>query len=930
MIGVDRELLNTFDNIKKDTKLLTYNHHVMYADQSITGVLNKSEDYNKKKYSQNSIGIEGDIYMELKRYAETHPEVSYVYVGTAWGGFVQWPDGVPVNGYDPRQRFWYQDALKVPDDVILTAPYISLDEKQSLIVTTSSALKDINGNIVGVVGMDIALERISDLVNKIKIGDSGYLVLYTADGTIITHPNSSLIFKNLKDLVKEDDVNKRSIYRFVVESPEKLFSGEKESFETLVNNSPVLVNTYTSPSTGWKMASIVEKRELTNQANTIGFYIVIITLAIIAFAIIIADFASSKISKPLKDITSLMMEAGNGNLAVQSKINTKDEFGQLSSSFNSMINKLSISYDELTSVHEELIATDEELRAQYDELQSNEEALRNSEERYRLAVAGANDVIWEWNLETGDFFASEKWYDITGYRAAGALTYDRMIKEILHPEDVDSIVLKFQEHLEGKDDFFKAEFRIRMKRGNFKWVYCRGKALKSYDGISKKMAGSMTDISDRKKTEEKIQHMAYFDSLTDLPNRVLLMKTLKTELAKAVEENSQGALFFIDLDNFKNINDTLGHDYGDKLLIELSNKLKTFKRHDDTVFRFSGDEFIILHPFLNNESLLIYAEELLQIFSNPLQIEEKQVHITSSVGISLYPKHGTEASTLLKNADTAMYKAKELGKSTYTFYNDEMYLKLQRKTNIESVLRTAIENNEFTLLYQPQYDITHNSICGFEALLRLHSKELGFISPAEFIPIAEETGHIVDIGRWVLRAACTKAAQWRNSGFDFACMGVNISTIQIQHPGFIDMVSDIIDETGIAPHDLELEITETVLMKSLDSNIDILNDLRSMGIRIALDDFGTGYSSLNYLKKIPITTLKVDKSFIDNLCCSNKEKAIIESIIQMAHHMELKVVAEGVETTDQLEVLKSKYCDKVQGYLFSKPLPESDAERLMR
>ncbi|WP_243122209.1 EAL domain-containing protein [Clostridium thermarum] len=721
-----------------------------------------------------------------------------------------------------------------------------------------------------------------------------------------------------------------SIARFVIEDFDKLFTTKNESFKTKINNSPVLVNTFTSPSTGWKMASIVESHELTSKANDIGYYIVAIILCILVVAIIIADFASYKISKPLRDLTYLMVEAGNGNLAVRAKINTKDEFGQLSSSFNSMINKLSISYDELTAVHEELVATDEELRAQYDELQSNEEALRNSEERYRLALAGANDVIWEWNLETGDFFASEKWYDITGYSSSGIFTYEKIINEIIHPEDVSSFVLRLQNHLEGKDNFFKAEFRIRMKNSNYIWIYCRGKALRDKNGKSIKMAGSMTDISERKKTEEKMQHMAYYDSLTDLPNRALLMKTLESELAKASVSSSQGALFFIDIDSFKNINDTLGHNYGDLVLIELSDRLKNFIKHKDSVFRFSGDEFIILHPLLNKEDPVDYAEHLLQIFSNPLQIQEKLIHITASVGIALYPKHGTEASILLKNADTAMYKAKERGKSMYSFYSDEMYLELQRKTSIEAVLRRAIEYNELSLFYQPQYDIKTGLICGFEALLRLNGKELGFISPAEFIPIAEESGHIVELGRWVLKTACTKASQWRNKGLDFVCMGVNISSIQVKQPGFISMVRDILAETGMAPQDLELEITETALMKSLDTNIEVLNELRSLGIRIALDDFGTGYSSLNYLMKIPITTLKVDKSFIDNLCCSNTEKSIIDSIIQMAHHMNLKVVAEGVETSVQLEVLKSKCCDKVQGYLFSKPLSEEDAEKLMR
>lgn len=930
MQQVDRELQNIFDYIKRDTIYLASNSFVMQADNSVLGVLKASENPNEKKYSEKAYGIECMIFRELEKHAKTHPEASFVYLGTKWGGFVQYPDGVRMNGYDPRKRDWYEKALQAPDGVILTDPYVSADEKNSLIVSTASAVKDNDGNTIGVLGMDITLEKLSEIIKKIKIGTEGYLFMYTKDGIIMTHPNHELIFKDLQFLSTRNDASKRAEDRFIFKDYERLIGEYEGLIETTINNIPVMVNIATSPSTGWKMASVVKKSELTGRANNMGFSIVLITLIVIAVSILATHFITEKVTTPLKDITNLMIEAGNGNLSVQAKASSRDEFGQLSLGFNSMLQKLSTSYDELSAVHEELIATDEELRAQYDELLSSEEALRNSEERYRLALDGSNDAIWEWDLETFEFFASDKWYDITGYNSTSILNYDRLTKYIIHPEDVEKTINKLQDHLCGKNDFLKAEFRIRMANDCYKWIYCRGKALKSTDGKPKKIAGSITDITSRKLSEEKMRHMAYFDSLTDLPNRAMFMKSLKVELGKATTEGAKGAVLFIDLDNFKNINDTLGHDYGDKLLIELSQKLNLLKRDKDIICRFSGDEFLILHPFHDNEELITYAEELMDIFNGALQVQEKQIHITASVGISLYPVHGTDANSLLKNADTAMYKAKDSGKGTYAFYDTEMYMALQRKANIEEILRTAIEKNEFTLLYQPQYNISDGSICGFEALLRLNCKELGFISPAEFIPIAEETGYIVEIGSWVLTSACLQAAHWRSKGLNFACIGVNISSIQIHQPGFVAMVKEVIAETGITPESLELEITETVLMKSLDSNIEILKDLRDMGIRIALDDFGTGYSSLNYLRKIPITTLKVDKSFIDNLCSSTKEKAIIESIIEMAHHMDLKVVAEGVETAEQLHILNDKYCDKVQGYLFSKPLPAIDAENLIK
>jgi EAL domain-containing protein (putative c-di-GMP-specific phosphodiesterase class I) len=276
-----------------------------------------------------------------------------------------------------------------------------------------------------------------------------------------------------------------------------------------------------------------------------------------------------------------------------------------------------------------------------------------------------------------------------------------------------------------------------------------------------------------------------------------------------------------------------------------------------------------------------------------------------------------------------MYKAKELGKNRYMLFDPEMYLKLERKICIERILRTAIENNELSINYQPQYNAQNNEIFGFEALVRLNSKELGFISPLEFIPIAEECGFITKLGKWVLSESCKQSVAWFNAGYKFKSMSINISSVDLQQAGFLENVNNILEETSINPNIVELEITETVLMQSLDASIEILKKLMNMGIRIALDDFGTGYSSLSYLRKIPISTLKIDKSFIDNITSNKKEEAIINNIIQMAHSMDLKIVAEGVEVEEQLSILKERKCDYIQGYYFSKPLPASEAEKLL-
>ena len=398
---------------------------------------------------------------------------------------------------------------------------------------------------------------------------------------------------------------------------------------------------------------------------------------------------------------------------------------------------------------------------------------------------------------------------------------------------------------------------------------------------------------------------------------------------QSLSKNSEGAVFFIDLDNFKNINDTLGHEYGDKLLIHLAEEFEFLIKDKDTMCRLGGDEFILLIPYENESDIDNYAKRLLNLFNKPFKIEDRQIYTTASIGIALYPKDGADTNTILKNADSAMYKAKELGKNRYMRFDPEMYLKLERKISIERILRTSIENNELSINYQPQYCTQNNEIFGFEALVRLNSEELGFISPLEFIPIAEECGFITKLGEWVLNESCKQSMRWINEGYKFNSISINISSVDLQQPDFLENVKDILERTSINPNIVELEITETVLMQSLDNSIEVLNKLMEIGIRIALDDFGTGYSSLNYLRKIPISTLKIDKSFIDNIISNKKEEAIINNIIQMAHTMDLKVVAEGVEREEQLSILKERKCDYIQGYYFSKPLPAGEAEKLL-
>jgi diguanylate cyclase (GGDEF)-like protein/PAS domain S-box-containing protein len=576
-------------------------------------------------------------------------------------------------------------------------------------------------------------------------------------------------------------------------------------------------------------------------------------------------------------------------------------------------------------------------------LKVNEKSLKDKElellkieedfHRYTKALINAEDALWEYNFEKKKFSAVGNWFDIMGFKPEEVVDFDFIFNSNIHPDDREKIKNEIEECIAGDVELYKTEFRICKGDSDdkYRWILVKAKVAKDERGNLTSFSGSISDITEMKNMEEQVSFLAYYDVLTKLPNRTQFTEMLKEEINKALINNTSGAILFIDLDNFKNVNDTLGHNYGDELLRKIAERLRKVLREQDIACRLGGDEFLILLRGINSESEIVRcAEEALKVLDNMYDINDKQVYVSASIGIATFPKDSIDPNVLLKNADAAMYKAKESGKNKYVFFNQYMLHTLERKTIIQGILRNAIKNDELRLYYQPQYDIKTGAIIGLEALLRLHSKVLGYIYPNEFIPIAEESGIIVEIGEWVLRKACEKNLELRRKGYQYGCIGVNISSIQLQHSDFTHMVERVLCDVGLEPKYLELELTETVLMKSLDSNVQILGELKKKGVKVALDDFGTGYSSLNYLRKIPLNRLKIDRSFIVDLINVSKNRDICEGIIQMAHNLGLEVIAEGVEKKEQLEILKEMMCDSVQGFLYSVPLPESELEAVLQ
>jgi diguanylate cyclase (GGDEF)-like protein/PAS domain S-box-containing protein len=429
------------------------------------------------------------------------------------------------------------------------------------------------------------------------------------------------------------------------------------------------------------------------------------------------------------------------------------------------------------------------------------------------------------------------------------------------------------------------------------------------------------DISKRKEVEERLHQLAFTDALTGLPNRGTFLDRLHHALNLARRKKSRVGLLFLDLDNFKDVNDTQGHDFGDKLLKDVAGRLATCMRESDTLARLGGDEFVvILTSVTGQENAEAAARRILSIFATPFEIDGRKIFTSVSIGIALYPDDGPDAEILYKCADTAMYHAKTERKANFRFFSPEMNHHLMRRVALESSLRQGLEKQEFYLHYQPQWDLKTARMIGVEVLLRWQSAEFGLLPPAEFITLAENSGIIFGLGEWVLRTAFIQARNWALAGHRDLKVAVNISGLQFKHPDFLADMERLIRETGVGPETLELEFTESVVMEKADKTITTLQSLKKMGIRLSIDDFGTGYSSLSYLKHFPIDRIKIDRSFVADINRSKDDAAIVEAIISMAHSLNLRVVAEGVEDRDQLRFLEARNCDEVQGFYLAKPM----------
>jgi diguanylate cyclase (GGDEF)-like protein/PAS domain S-box-containing protein len=556
-----------------------------------------------------------------------------------------------------------------------------------------------------------------------------------------------------------------------------------------------------------------------------------------------------------------------------------------------------------------------------------EKALRESERRYQIMSEASPVGIFRLDHEGRICQVNKKWREVSG----------RMLSEVLgqswdiavHPDDLASTREIWQMAVRQRRAF-KVECRFKRPAGRTTWVFCQAEPSFGGNEELEGFIGSVTDISLRKRTEEEIRQLAYYDPLTRLPNRSFFLEQLDRAMATAKRNDKHVALLFCDLDNFKDINDSLGHDKGDLLLQLIADRLNDCTRRGDTLCRLGGDEFVLLLPTVDNDrEAVTVARKIQRAMKKSFDLEGQEVFTTTSIGIAVHPEDGADVQTLLKHADMAMYAAKGEGRNRYRFFSAEMNRRARERMAMEAGLRHAIEHEEFSLAWQPQYCLATGVLVGVEALLRWNHPELGNISPGRFIPLAEETGHIHAIGHWVLQQACQQVQKWREAGLEQLRVAVNLSASQFLEPDVVGMVKQVLADSQLPPHWLELEITESVLMIDADVTMHTLGSLSNDGVKLAIDDFGTGYSSLLYLKNYPINRIKIAREFVEDILTVPNDRAIAGTVISMAKNLDMQVIAEGVESKEQADLLREMGCDEVQGFHYSPPLTAEGFSKIL-
>jgi diguanylate cyclase (GGDEF)-like protein/PAS domain S-box-containing protein len=581
----------------------------------------------------------------------------------------------------------------------------------------------------------------------------------------------------------------------------------------------------------------------------------------------------------------------------------------------------------------ELEDANEHLEREIEERRKMELALRESEERYALAARGANDGLWDWNLVGGEVYLSERWREMVGVVDRSlSLSPEEWFSRV-HLSDLPQLKVDIAAQAAGSRSHFHSEHRLRHSEGFFIWVLCRGIVVRDDEGRALRIAGSMTDITARKDLEERLRREAQFDSLTTLPNRSYATDLLRRAIARAKRNREQQfGVLFLDCDRFKVVNDSLGHHAGDSLLRLVAGRLNGCVRPGDVVARLGGDEFVVILEGVKDEAEAItVAERIQHSLAQPFYLDGRELFMSVSVGIAMSQPGVERPEDYLRDADLAMYRAKLRGRARHEVFRADMRAGAVLQMSLENDLRHSMDRGELRVMYQPIWSLASGRIVGFEALVRWDHPTHGAMQPADFIPIAEETGLILPLGEWVLRQAAQRLAHWNTKvvADDPIWVSVNVAARQLTHPDLVEIVKNAIAETGIEASRLKLEITESMIMADAVAAVGALEQLKTLGIHLLMDDFGTGHASLSYLHRLPISTIKIDRYFVGRIDSNSECLEIVRTILSLSRSLSMDVIAEGVENGAQREVLQSLGCEYVQGYLLSPPLDADAAERLL-
>lgn len=772
--------------------------------------------------------------------------------------------------------------------------------------------------VAGLLGTGLRLDRLTEITNQVPVkGSYGWLI--NRDGLILAHPDEQVRLNfNILDGDKFGYQGLKSIGQHMREGK----SGQGR-IVTPTGENRLVVFTPVPGNSGWSYAISIPTQIIQAEAGTLIQKQILALGGLLIPMFVLIWFLAKRISKPIELLAQQTHRLADGHFSERLILasGTEKEIRHLADDFNQMAVSIG-------NMMNNLLESERSTAAANTELAHHRDALIASEARYQLAIEASNDILWDIDFLHQTTLISSRWEALYGPPATTPQSWLDMLQHLVHPDDWHDFKQHFHDLMHGFSHVFQSDFRLRLKDGNYRWRRARGQALCDEQGKVIRLCGSLTDIHEQKENEQKIQYMAFHDSLTGLPNRWLFLERLDQAL-QADCGPWQGALLFMNINRFKTLNDLYGHQEGDALLRQIAKRMDSLHKEDATFARLGGDEFVLLLPHVPNaEALQEVADAMLRFVRAPFSTGQHDYRLTASIGISLFPQDGNDPSELMRKADIALQVAKDAGRDGWRLFDSIMYERIQHKNETEQALRQALQQNEFALHYQPKMRLADSRICGFEALLRWTRPGIGPVAPVEFIPLAEETGQIVELGSWVLKTACTQLAEWRRAGHHHIHVAVNVSALQLKQ-GFADKVARVLVQNGLPAESLEIEITESVLMQSFSDHMSELVSLRELGVHIALDDFGTGYSSLSYLRQLPIQTVKIDKSFIDDLIDNPTTRHITGSIISLAHGLGLEVVAEGVEYLEQLSLLKEAGCEMGQGYYIDRPLPASAASELL-